>query len=159
MAKSKKLLRILFYFNVVMFVLFFAIAYGIEIVEAVPVRGKFYFFFGIILTLFYIPLFIWMSHESPYKIYFGMLIIAALFYVIPFTPRKTFLKHFNRIKVGMAFTEVKSIMADYQVGPVRPNSKRHYYIWHISDDPRFNNDWGVVTVDNDTIAKITFSLD
>ncbi|MBX3733371.1 MAG: hypothetical protein KF791_12340 [Verrucomicrobiae bacterium] len=112
--------------------------------------------------------------------------ILALLHAVPWTSRKPFLKDLGRIRPGMTEAEVRRIMGRYLEGTgwsspsgdsgtltlldsggslavgVSPQGElalQESLVFRHSNSPRFNSDWGILTMQGGRVRGVRFSPD
>jgi hypothetical protein len=109
-------------------------------------------------------------------------------YAVPWTSRKAFVRDLHRIEPGMSVSRADAIMRHYIIGsgwPVcplpgfvpasspqfslrheveegllePPPPKAEQRIYRHSDDPAFDSDWGIVSIQDDRVVRVEFSAD
>lgn len=93
----------------------------------------------------------------------SILLILSMQY-IDWNPRKPFLRALYQIRIGMTVSEVRKTMAGYLD---KPNLKdpepdieeTDSIIYRPSGDPKYNADWGIVTIRNGKVQGVEYSSD
>ncbi len=146
------------------FLLFAALG---EVLVCFPIPIWFYTSIGIASMGFF-----WpgrpVNRRPPRVIAFGALLaLLGTLYLVPWSSRKPFLRALDSIKLGMTEAEVHQRMAGYKLGTgwIIPGQNPAEFapadslVFRHSDDPEFNSDWGIVTLQRGKVTAVQFSPD
>lgn len=120
---------------------------------------------------------IWFLSGGSWKIreaaVLGFVVALGVLWVVPWTPRKAFLRDLDRVELGMTRAEVEEVMSGYirgtgwPAGPLDaqghapPGELRVHQaeVFRHSTTGDFDSDWGVVYFENDRVRAVEFLPD
>jgi hypothetical protein len=89
----------------------------------------------------------------------GSLLLVLLF-LVPWTSRKSFLRHLHRVETGMTRREAREVMLPYRPvgeGEVTADTADSYR--HETQNPRYNSDVGLIEFEDGRVAEVKFLPD
>jgi energy-coupling factor transporter transmembrane protein EcfT len=130
----------------------------IELALMYPPGIKAYAAYGAVCTTLVL---LWRQpHRTSLFIIGAVSLGLVILHFVPWSPRKVFLQHFNRVQVGMTPGEVAGIMQPYEYGEQKKGLGvvcRTYV--HDRADGRFDSDWGQITFVAGRVVKTKFLAD
>ncbi len=178
-------------FLTVTFISLFAVAFAAfwEVGVAVCASALIFALYGLFWTLILLPLLLRKASVSKYGIYALLVVSLVALYVVPWNSRKSFLRDFSEIRIGMTVSEVELIMGNSIRGtgwPTLPSSVsstqtpmesgldptiqtvnqphgdleiQDSIVYRHSNEGAFNSDWGVVQFKDGKVTNKVFLPD
>jgi hypothetical protein len=133
--------------------------------------------------------FLWRPISLRAAVAVPLVIGLFVMYAVPWTSRKAFVRDLHKIKPGMSVSQADTIMSHYIFGsgwpfcpspasepasalqvplgcelaeglprpPPPPEGEQRIY--RHSDDPAFDSDWGIVSIQDGHVVRVEFSAD
>jgi len=105
-----------------------------------------------------------LSWRLPRRMTLSILVSAFLgliiLHVTPWTPGKVFLRHFDRVEVGMTIEEVEAVMQGYELREaLYPSGEMVRAFFHDRNDGRYDSECWAVTFTNGRVSERRFTAD